>query len=72
MNYNNLSGNTKTIKMVQNFATGNLETKGDIATVIVIDSVQNGDSARLVQNIVGGIKASGGVSNVVGVPNYGF
>jgi len=69
MDYHTLSGNSKVIKMLQNFASGNMQVKGNVPCVAVVDSVGN---AKLTESVVAGIKSKGGVAIVQPVPSYGF
>jgi len=72
MEFHTLSGNAKTIKMLQSINKAHLQASGGVSHIAILDSVNTCSSKRIVENIVAGVRAKGGIPFEFAVPNYGF
>ena len=72
MNLSTLSQSTKVIKKLQSTATGQIMTSKDTPIIAIINACEVDESKRLVDNLVAGVKANGGVVFNYNVPYFGY
>jgi len=72
MNFNSLSGSAKMYKKLQIAALGQAMPSGEVPNIAILCAVDRFSNIRLIENIIGGVKAKGGNVTVVDVPAFGF
>jgi len=72
MNFNTLTPTAKMLKKLQNYATGQPVTPGDVPIITIINAGEVIESKRLVEEIIFGVKSAGGAAFMHNVAVFGY